>query len=103
MNVDMEKRINISKLHIIHSLQSVRNVISKRKIGANKEEVRMKFTRKELTELEDRAVENSKIPNQNPLWTRAYLRLADALNCLDAMRARLAPQAKWCGVDKKGK
>jgi len=60
----------------------------------------MKFTRKELIKLEDRALEASRIPNQNPLWTRAYLRLADALNCIDAMEARLAPHAKWYGVDK---
>jgi len=59
----------------------------------------VKFTRKELAELKNRALESSKIPHQNPLWTRVYLRIADALDCLDAMKARLGN--KWIDVDEE--
>lgn len=45
------------------------------------------FNRKELIEIKERA---KKVANDtiNPLWQRAYLRLADAADHLDAMIAR---------------
>jgi hypothetical protein len=49
------------------------------------------FTRKELMTLREKAIANAMIPAENainPLWKRAYLRLADAADHLDAMMAR---------------
>jgi len=46
------------------------------------------FSRNELRYIRDRAIELSKVPGINPLWKRAYLRMASAADSLDAMVAR---------------
>jgi len=46
------------------------------------------FERKELILLRKRAEEDARIEGLNPGWKRAYLRLADAADNLDAMIAR---------------
>ena len=46
------------------------------------------FTRVELMKLETKATEEAEIGGLSPSWRRAYLRLADAANNLDAMIAR---------------
>ena len=51
--------------------------------------------RKQLNEIKSEALEDAKMDGNNLVWTRAYLRLADAADCLDAMIARTevtAPQ-----------
>lgn len=45
------------------------------------------FTQEELQDIRDRATERAE-RLMNPLWKRAYLRLADAADALDAMKAR---------------
>jgi len=45
------------------------------------------FTREELQDLSERAVKMQR-QVKNSFWKRAYLRLADAANALDAMEAR---------------
>jgi len=46
------------------------------------------FTRKELIDTTDRANEMAKVGQLNPLWKRAYEKLADAATTLDAFIAR---------------
>ena len=46
------------------------------------------FTQEELRTLRNRAEKESKTEGQNPLWTRAYQQLADAIDRLEAMMAR---------------
>ncbi len=47
----------------------------------------MEFTREELQNIRDKAVENaSQVPNSS--WQRAFKQLADAADRLDAMEAR---------------
>jgi len=46
------------------------------------------FERKELHELINKARNLAKIEGTNPVWQRAYLRLIDAADHLDAMIAR---------------
>jgi len=51
------------------------------------EELPKRFTRKELQELSQRACKLKNIID-NPYWKRAYERLEDAANILDAFMAR---------------
>jgi hypothetical protein len=46
------------------------------------------FTREELQKIEKKAVEMANVDGTNTNWVRAYLRLADACNILDAYMAR---------------
>jgi len=46
------------------------------------------FQRKELQAIRERALDSAEPRGTSPSWKRAYLRLADAANCLDAMRSR---------------
>ena len=46
------------------------------------------FERFELQKIREKAKDCSIVPQQNENWNRAYLVLADAANCLDAMIAR---------------
>lgn len=58
----------------------------------------MKFNRKNLIEIRSAATTEAEIQGTNPTWVRAYLRLADAADHLDAMKARTStPQdsADW--------
>lgn len=48
----------------------------------------MDFNRKELQEIYDRANEQAGFQGKNTTWLNAYLRLRDAADNLDAMRAR---------------
>ena len=50
------------------------------------------FTREELQEIRERAIDESETQHLNPDWKRAYLRLADAADALDAMLARCQVQ-----------
>lgn len=45
------------------------------------------FTRKELQAIRDKAMDNSRAVPDNH-WRRAYIRLAEAADYLDAMEAR---------------
>ena len=46
------------------------------------------FERKELQEIRDRAKQSSLVPSTEPEWVRAYQRLEDDANTLDAMFGR---------------
>jgi hypothetical protein len=50
------------------------------------------FTRDELIDIRDRAEEMSRQTSLYPAWSRAYLALADAADCLDAAIARAEAQ-----------
>ncbi len=46
------------------------------------------FSREELQEIKTRASKLAEVKGTNPSWVRAYLRLADAADGLDANLAR---------------
>jgi len=48
----------------------------------------MSFERKELWDIRSRADEAANVENLNSHWKRAYLRLSDAANFVDAIIAR---------------
>ena len=48
----------------------------------------MEFTRDELQNIRDRAEKQASHPHLNEGWVRAFLRLADSANTLDAFMAR---------------
>ena len=53
------------------------------------------FSREELQEIRDRAKESSLVPSTEPEWVRAYQRLEDASNTLDAMFGRTIVKEDW--------
>lgn len=58
----------------------------------------IRLQREDLQEIRERAEENAE-NTSSKLWARAYLNLADAANCLDAMIARTEvtlPQETIC-------
>jgi len=59
------------------------------------------FTREELQELKTRAVQMADIEGLNFYWQRAYIRLADAADHLDAMMARCTHYSLNEGVRNK--
>ena len=52
------------------------------------------FSRKELNDITNRANEMAKVGQLNPLWKRAYEKLADAATTLDAFLARSEEKQK---------
>lgn len=53
----------------------------------------MLFTREELAQIEDKALKEASVNGVNFFWKKAYERLADAANLVDAMIARTVAQA----------
>jgi len=49
----------------------------------------MGFTRNELIQLRAKAEKAANTPHLNPAWKRAYIQLAQDLDYLDAMEARI--------------